>query len=173
MPANLENSALANKGLSSQSYGFSSSRIWMWELDHKESRGLKNWSFWTVVLETTLESPWDCKETQPVHRKGDQPQTLIGRTDAEAEAPILWPPFAKNWHAGEVPDAGKDRRREGRGRQRARWLGRVTGCVDLGLSRLLELVTDREERVGHDWATELNACYMTPLGWFFKRNRRT
>ena len=85
-----------NKGLSSQSYGFSSSHVWMWELDYKESWMLKNWCFWTVVLENTLESPLDYKEIQPVHPKGDQSWVFIGRTDAEAETPILWPPDVKN-----------------------------------------------------------------------------
>jgi len=87
----------ADKGPSSQSYGFSSSRVWMWELDHKESWALNNWCFWTVVLGNTLESPLDCKEIKPVHPKGDQSWIFIGRTDAEAEAPVLWPPDAKNW----------------------------------------------------------------------------
>ena len=82
----------ANKGPSSQSYGFSSSHVWMWELDYKESWALKNWCFWTVVLEKTLESPLDCKEIQPVNSKGNQSWLFVGRTDAEAEAPILSPP---------------------------------------------------------------------------------
>ena len=82
----------ANKGLSSQSYGFSSSPVWMWELDHKESWASKNWCFWTVVLEKTLESPLDCKEIQPIHPKGDQTWIFIGRTDVEAETSVLWPP---------------------------------------------------------------------------------
>ena len=86
----------ANKCPSSQSYGFSSSRVWMWELDYKESWGLKNWCFWTVVLEKTLESLLDCKGIQPVHPKGDQSWIFIGRSDAEAETPVLWPPDAKN-----------------------------------------------------------------------------
>ena len=80
----------------------------MWELDHKESWAPKNWCFWTVVLEKTLESPLDCKEIQPVHPKGDQPWVFIGRTDAEAETIILWPPHVKNWLIGKDPDAGKD-----------------------------------------------------------------
>ena len=80
----------ANKGPSSQSYDFSSSRVWMWELDYKESWELKNWCFWTVVLEKTLESPLDCKEIQPVHPKGNQSWIVFGRTDAEAENSILW-----------------------------------------------------------------------------------
>ena len=87
----------ANKGLSGQSYGFSSSHVWMWELVYKESWGPKNWCFRTVVLEKTLESSLDCKEIQPVHPKGNQSWMLIGRTDAEAETPKLWPPDVKNW----------------------------------------------------------------------------
>ena len=98
----------ANKSPSSQSYGFSSSQVWMWELDHKESWVPKNCCFWTVVFEKTLESPLDCKEIQPVHPKGDQSQVFIGTTDAEAEIPILWPPDAKKWLTGKDPDAGKD-----------------------------------------------------------------
>ena len=91
----------ANKGPSSQGYGFSSGHVWMWELDCKESWVLKNWCFWTVVLEKTLESPLDCKEIQPVHPKGGQSWVFIGRTDAEAETPILWPPHAKSWLIGK------------------------------------------------------------------------
>ena len=91
----------ANKSPSSQSYGFSSSHVWMWELEYKESWTLKNWCFWTVVLEKTLESPLDCKEIQLVYPKGNQSWIFIGRTDAEAETPILWPPDAKNWLLGK------------------------------------------------------------------------
>ena len=105
----------ANKGPSSQSYDFSNSHVWMWELDYKESWGSKNWWFWTVVLEKTLESPLDCKEIQPVHPKGNQSWIFTGRTDAEAEAPILWPPDVKNWLTGKDPDAGKDWRLEEKG----------------------------------------------------------
>ena len=104
----------ANKGSSSQSYGFSSSHVWMWELDYKESWALKNWFFWTAVLENTLESPLDCKEIQLVHPKGNQSWIFIRRTDAEA--PVLWPPDAKNWLIGKDPDAGKDWRQEENGR---------------------------------------------------------
>ena len=96
----------ANKGPSSQGYGFSSSHVWMWELDHKESWAPKNWCFWTVVLEKTLGSPLDCKKIKPVHAKGNQSWIFIGRTDAET--PILWPPDGKNWLIGKDPDAGKD-----------------------------------------------------------------
>ena len=90
------------------SYGVSNSHVWMCELDHKESWVLKNWFFWTVVLEKTLESSLDCKEIQPVRPKGNQPWIFIGMTDAEAEASILWPPDAKNQLTGKDPDAGKD-----------------------------------------------------------------
>ena len=95
-----------DKGLSSQGYGFSSSHVWMWELDHKESWAPKNWCFWTVVLEKTLESPLDCKAIKPVHPKGNQSWIFIGRTDVETL--ILWPPDAKNWLIWKDPDAGKD-----------------------------------------------------------------
>ena len=94
--------------LSSQGYGFSSGHVWMWELDYEERWVLKNWCFWTVVLEKTLESPLDCKEIQAVHPKGDQSWVFIGRTDAEAETPVLWPPHVKSWLIGKDPDAGRD-----------------------------------------------------------------
>ena len=96
-----------NRSPSSQGYGFSSGHIWTWELDCKESWAPKNWCFW-IVLEKTLESPLDSKEIQPVHPKGDQSWVFIGRTDVEAETPILWPPDAKSWLTGKDPDAGKD-----------------------------------------------------------------
>ena len=105
----------ANKGPSSKGYGFSSSHVWMWELDYKESWATKNWCFWTVVLEKTLESPFDCKEIKPVNPKGNQSWIFIGRTDVEAETPILWPPDVKNWLIWKDPDAGKDWRQEEKG----------------------------------------------------------
>ena len=98
----------ANKGPSSQGYGFSGSHVWMWELDCEEHWALKNWCFWTVVLEKTLESPLDCKEIQPVYPKGDQSCMFIGRTDAKAETPKLWPPHGKRWLIGKDSDAGRD-----------------------------------------------------------------
>ena len=101
-----------NKGPSSQSYGFPSSHVWMWEVNPKEGSVLKNWCFWTVVLEKTLESPLDCKEIQAVHPKGDQSWIFIGRTDAEAKTPILWPPDVKNRLIWKAPDVGKDWRQE-------------------------------------------------------------
>ena len=97
-----------NKDPPSQSYGFSSSHVWIWELDCTESWAPKNWCFWTVVLEKTLESPLDCKEIQPVHFKGNQSWIFIGRTDVEAETPILLPPDVKNWLIWKDPDAGED-----------------------------------------------------------------
>ena len=118
-----------NKGPSSQGYGLSSGHIWMWELDHKESWVPKN-CFWTVVLEKTLESPLDCKEIQPVHPKRDQSWVFIGRTDAEAETPILWPPDAKKWLIRDNPDAGKDWRQEEKGAtedEMAGWHHRLNG----------------------------------------------
>ena len=102
----------ANKGPCSQGYGFSSGHVWMWELDCEESWVPKNWCFWTLVLEKTLESPLDCKEIQPVHPKGDLSWVFIGRTDAEAEASILWLPDAKSRLIWKDPDAGKDWGRE-------------------------------------------------------------
>ena len=103
-----------NKGPTSQGYGFSSGHVWMWELNYKESWVPKNWCFWTVVLEKTLESPLDCKEIQPVHPK-DQSWVFTGRTDVEAETPILWPPHAKSWLIGKDPDVGKDWGQEEKG----------------------------------------------------------
>ena len=105
----------ADKGLSSQSYGFSSSHVWMWKLNYKESWALKNWCSWIVVLEKTLESPLDNKEIQRAHPKGNQSWIFFGRTDAEAEASVFWPPDSKNWLIGKDPDAGKDWRWEEKG----------------------------------------------------------
>ena len=105
----------ANKGPSSQGYSFSSCHVWMWELDYKESRGLKNWCFLTVVFKKTFESPLDCEEIQPVHPKGNQYWIFIGRPYAETETPVLWPPDVKNRPIWENPDAGKDWRQEEKG----------------------------------------------------------
>ena len=103
---------IVNKVPSSQGYGFSSGHVWMWELEYKGSWVPKNWCFWTVVLEKTLESPLDCNEVQPVHPKGNQAWLFIGRTDAEAETPIFWPSDVKNWLIWKDSDAGKDWRQE-------------------------------------------------------------
>ena len=113
----------ANKSPSSQGYGFSSGHVWMWELDYKESWALKNWCFWSVVLEKTLESPLDCKEIQPVHPKGNQSWVFIGRTDVEAETPIIWPPGVKSWLIWKDPGAGKDWRQEEMGTTEGEMVG--------------------------------------------------
>ena len=113
----------ADKGLSSQSYGFSSSHVMIWDLDYKENWVQKNWCFWTVVLEKALESPLDCKEIQPVHPKGNQSWIFIGRTDVEAETLILWPPDGKSWLTGKDPDAGKYWRQEEKGTTEVEMVG--------------------------------------------------
>ena len=131
----------ANKGPDSQCYGFFGSHVKMWQLYHKVGWVPKNWCFWTVVLEKTFESPLDTKEIKPVNPKGNQPWIFTGMTDAEA--PILWPPDAKNWLIGKDPDAGKDWRWEEKGMTENEMDG-ITYSVDMNLSKVLEIVKDRE-----------------------------
>ena len=153
-----------HKGLSSQGYGFSSSHVWMWQLDCEESWAPKNWCFLTVVLEKTLESPLDCKEIQPVHPKGDQCWVFTGRPDAEAETAILWPPHAKSWLIGKDSDAGRDWEQEEKRTtedEMAGWHHRLDGRefewtpgVDDGQGGLA-CSSPWGCRVRHLWATEL------------------
>ena len=144
-------------------YGFSSSHVWMWELGRKESRAPKNWCFWTVVLDKTLESPLDCKEIQPVHPKGNQSWIFIGRIDVEAETPILWPPDVKNWLLGKDPDAEKDWRWEEKGTtedETVWWHHRLDGHEFEQAPRVgdgqgsLACCSPWGRRVGHSWVTD-------------------
>ena len=156
------------------SYGFSSGHVWMWELDYEESWVPKNWCFWTVVLEKTLESPLDCKEIQPVHSKGDWSQVFFGRNNAKAETPVLWPPHVKCWLIGKrlwfweglgAGGEGDDRGWDG-------WMASLTQWTWVwvnsgswwwtGRTGMLQFM--RSQRVGHNWVTELN---WTELNWNF------
>ena len=165
----------ADKGPSSQSYNFSSSHVQMWELNHKEGWAWKNWIFQTAELEKTLESHLDCKEIKPVNPKGNQSWVFIGRTVAEAEALIIWPPNAKSQLTGKDPDAGKDWGQEEEGKTEDEMVGWHQWLAG---HKFEEIVKDREawcaavhgsQRVGHDWATEqqqqnmLGTCYK--CGW--------
>ena len=132
----------ANKGLSSQGCGFSNGPVWMWKLDYKESWVPKNWCFWTVVLEKTLESPLGCKEIQSVHPKGDQSWVFIGRTDVEAETPVLH--LMRRADSFEKTFLGKIEGRRRRGRQRIRWLDGIADSVNMALGDLRKLVMDKE-----------------------------
>ena len=165
----------ANKGPSSQGYGFSSSHVWMWKVDYKESWVLKNWCFWTVLLKK-IERLLDCKEIQPVHPKGNQSWIFIGRTDVEAETPVLWPPDAKSWLIGKDSDAGKDWRWEEKGTTEDGWDGWMASPTQwvlvnsgswwwTGSPGVLQSMGS--QRVGHNWVTELNWTELKIwLDWF-------
>ena len=125
-------------------YGFSSRHIWMWKLDHKESWVLKNWCFWITVLEKTLKNPLDCKEIKPINLKGNQPWIFIGRTDAKAEAPILWWPDARTDSLEKTLMLGNTEGKRRREHQRIRWLDSITDSMNIHLSKLREIVEDGE-----------------------------
>ena len=151
--------------MSHQGYGFSSSHVWTWDLDYKDNWVPKNWCFWTVVLEKTLESPLNCKEIHPVHPEGDQSWVFIERTDVEVETPIFWSPDAESWLIWKDPDAGKDWRWEEKGMtedEMVGWHHRLNGqrfgwtlWVGDGQGGLV-CCNLLDHRVGHDWVTELN-----------------
>ena len=153
-----------NKCPSSQSYAFSNSHVWMWELDYKDSWTPKNWCFWTVVLEKTLESPLDFEKIQPVHPKGNQSWIFIGRTDAKAETPVPGTPLVKSWLIGKDSDAGRDWGQEEKGKTEDGWMASLTRWTWVSVNSGSWWWTGRpgvlwfmgSRRVGHDWATELN-----------------
>ena len=169
----------ANKGRSSQGYGFSSSQVWMWELDYKESWEPKNWWFWNMVLEKTLDSPLDSKEVHPIHPKGNQSWIFIGRTDAEVETPILWPPDTKNWLIGKTLMLGKIEGRRRRGRQTwDGWMALLTRWTWVWVSSKSWWWTGKPgmlqpigfQRIGHDSVMELNQrhnLYYKEIIWFY------
>ena len=163
-----------NKCPSSQGYGFSSSHVWMWELDYKESWALKNWCFWTVVLEKVLESPLYCKEIQQVHPEGDQSWIFTGRTDAEAETPVLWLPDAKSWLIWKKTLVlGKIKVQRWKARQRMRCLDGIPDSVVMNwvnsgswwlTGRPGVLQSMGSQRVRHNWVTELRRLSFNFLG---------
>ena len=159
---------LCDKVPNRQSYGFSSSHVWIWQLDHKEGWTPKNWCFWTVVLEKTLESSLDCKKIQPVNSKGNQSWIFLGRTNFNIEAPTLWSPMRRANSLGKTLRLGKIEGRRRSGQQKSRLLDGITDSMDICLNKILVMVKDREAwhasvhgvaKVGHDWATEQQYVY--------------
>ena len=158
----------ANKGPSSQSYSFSSSHEWMWELDYKENWVPKNWCFWTVVLDKAPENALDCKEIQSVHPKGNKSWIFIGRTDVEAEAPILWTPEWKNWLTGKDPDAGKDLGQEEKGVTE----DEMVGCHhQLNGQEFEQILGDSEGQWGLACCSQWDCKELDTTGWL-KNNLR-
>ena len=160
---------LPKKGPSHQGYGFSRGHIWMWELDYKESWVPNNWCFWTMMLEKTLESPLDCKRIQQVHPKGDQSWVFIGRTNVEAETPILWPSDVKSWLIWKDPDAGKDWEPKEKRAAEDAMVDSITDSLDMNLGKFWKLMRDSEswhsavhgsQRVRYDWLTEQPCMYV-------------